>query len=65
MGRKKKYEHLTEEELKKERKKYMKNYYRKKKHNIDKDGNYVVPEPKPPKVCPLKITRGEFVVRFD
>jgi len=43
----------------------MKNYYRKKKHNIDKDGNYVVPEPKPPKVCPLKITRGEFVVRFD
>jgi hypothetical protein len=65
MGRKKIYAHLTQEQIKKERQKYMKNYYRQKKHNIDKDGNYVVPEPKKPKVSPLKFKRGKFVVIFD
>ena len=64
MGRKKKNTNLTEEELKQERRRYMKRYYMKKKHNMI-DGEYVKPEPKEPKVCPLKITRGEFTVSFD
>lgn len=64
MGRKKKYDDLTEEEIKQKRREYMKSYYRKKKHNIV-DGQYVRPEPKPPKIAPLTIQRGEFVVSFQ
>lgn len=48
----------------KSRKKYMKEYYLKKKHNMV-NGEYVKQKPKPNKVPPLKITRGTFVVKFD
>jgi len=63
MGRKKK-DNLTEEEIKEKRRNYMKKYYLKKKHSIQ-DGVFVKPEPKPPKITPLKITRGEFLVSFN
>ena len=64
MGRKKKDEELTDEEVKEKRRQYMKKYYLKKKHNMV-DGEFVKQEPKKPKISPLRITRGEFVVRFD
>jgi hypothetical protein len=64
MGRKKKFEDLTEEQIKQKRKEYMKKYYMKKKHHIV-DGSYERQEPTPPKITPLKITHGSFVVKFD
>lgn len=64
MGRKKKYDDLTDDEIKQRRRSYMKSYYRKKKHNIV-DGEYVRQEPKEPKIPPLTIKRGEFIVQFD
>jgi hypothetical protein len=64
MGRKKKYDNLTDDEIKQKRKEYMKKYYMKKKHHII-DGNYERQEPAPPKIPPLKITHGEFVVSFN
>tara|TARA_R110000803_G_scaffold115427_1_gene183906 strand:- start:3149 stop:3343 length:195 start_codon:yes stop_codon:yes gene_type:complete len=64
MGRKKIYTNLTDDELKQQRKLYMKKYYMKKKHNMI-DGEYVKPTPREPKVCPLKITRGSFTICFD
>jgi len=64
MGRKKKYDDLTEEEIKQKRREYMKSYYLKKKHNMV-NGKYVRPEPKAPKITPLTIKRGEFIVSFQ
>ena len=64
MGRKKMDIQLTDEQIKENRRKYMKKYYLKKKHGLV-NGEYVKPEPKPPKLVPLKITRGEFLVKFD
>jgi len=64
MGRKKKYDDLTDDEIKQKRREYMKSYYKKKKHHIV-DGNYVRQEPKEPKIPPLTIKRGDFVVKFD
>lgn len=64
MGRKKKDENLTEEQIKEKRRQYMKKYYLKKKHNMV-DGEFVKPEPKEPKIPPLTIKRGEFLVSFQ
>ena len=64
MGRKKMDIQLTDEQIKENRRKYMKKYYLKKKHGLV-NGEYVKPEPKQPKITPLKITRGEFLVKFD
>ena len=64
MGRKKSEKELTDDEIKENRRKYMKKYYLKKKHGLV-NGEYVKPEPKQPKITPLKITRGEFLVKFD
>jgi len=64
MGRKKKYEDLTDEEMKQKRKEYMKKYYMKKKHHIV-DGSYQKQEAKKPKIPPLTIKHGEFVVSFN
>lgn len=64
MGRKKINPNLTEEQIERKRREYMKAYYMKKKHNMV-NGEYVKPESKKPKICPLKITRGDFIVRFD
>ena len=64
MGRKKSDLQLTDEQIKENRRKYMKKYYLKKKHGLV-NGQYIKPEPKPPKLAPLKITRGEFLVKFD
>ena len=64
MGRKKKDENLTEEQIKEKRRQYMKKYYLKKKHNMV-DGEFVKPEPKEPKIPPLKIKHGEFLVSFQ
>ena len=55
---------LTDEQIKENRRKYMKKYYLKKKHGLV-NGEYVKPKPKPPKTPPLKIIRGEFLVKFD
>jgi len=64
MGRQKKYLNLTDDEIKQKRREYMKSYYKKKKHHIV-DGNYVRQEPKEPKIPPLTINRGEFIVSFQ
>jgi uncharacterized protein YnzC (UPF0291/DUF896 family) len=64
MGRRKKDEELTDEEIKEKRRQYMKKYYLKKKHSMV-NGEFVKQEPKPPKVSPLTIKRGEFTVKFD
>ena len=63
MGRHKKNNELTDDDIKKKRKDYMKAYYKKKKHHIV-DGEYKRQEPKEPKVPPLEIKRGEFIVSF-
>jgi len=47
-----------------ERKQYMKEYYLKKRHQMI-DGKFVKQKPKKNKTSPLKITHGEFVVKFD
>ena len=47
-----------------ERKSYMKEYYLRKRHQMS-EGKFVKQEPKQPKVCPLKITRGTFKVDFS
>jgi hypothetical protein len=64
MGRHKKFDNLTEAEIKLKRKEYMKAYYKRKKHHLV-DGEYQRQEPKPPKIPPLEIKRGEFIVKFD
>jgi uncharacterized protein YnzC (UPF0291/DUF896 family) len=64
MGRKKKQTELTDEEIKEKRRKYMRDYYLKRKHSIV-NGEYKKQESKPPKIPPLEIKRGEFIVHFD
>lgn len=66
MGRKKldTNQNKTEEEIKSERREYMRKYYLKKKHNMV-EGEYVKPKPQKPKVSPLTIQRGEFIVSFN
>jgi len=64
MGRKKIKADLTEEEIKAERREYMRKYYLKKKHNMI-EGEYVKPKYKEPKEPPLTIRRGEFIVSFN
>ncbi len=64
MGRKKSEPELTDDEIKQKRRDYMKKYYLKKKHNMV-NGEHIKPKPKPPKIPPLKITRGEFLVVFN
>jgi hypothetical protein len=51
-------------ETKKSRKKYMKEYYLKKRHQMI-DGKFVKQKPKKNQVSPLTIKHGEFVVSFD
>ena len=64
MGRQKKYLNLSEDEIKQKRREYMKKYYKRKKHHIV-DGNYVRQPVTPPKISPLTIKRGEFIVSFQ
>lgn len=53
-----------EAQIKKEkRRKYMKEYYLRKYHQIQ-DGKFVKQKPTKPKVSPLKIERKEIVVSF-
>jgi len=48
----------------KSRKRYMKEYYLKKRHQMI-DGKFVKQKPKKNQVSPLKITHGEFTISFD
>ena len=55
---------ITEDEIKKKRREYMKKYYRKRNYQIDENGEFCKMKPLPQKTPPIKISRGEFIVSF-
>jgi hypothetical protein len=55
---------LTEWEKKEKRRKYMREYYLKRKYQM-RDGRFIRDNKKKPVENTFKITRGTFIVRFD
>jgi hypothetical protein len=64
MGEKKiNWKNLTEYEKKQARRKYMREYYQRKKTMIRENGRYI--KRKKAKVATFTRTYGEFIVKFD
>ena len=55
---------LTEEELKKKRREYMRKYYKRKKFQLNENG-FVKTKPQKPIIPPLKIIQKEVVISFN
>ena len=55
---------LTEEELKKKRREYMRKYYKRKKFQLD-EGGFVKSKPQKHTIPPLKIIQKEVVISFN